>query len=53
MKTDPVDTVSFSRRPSPGEIKFGYGSRHFVYVTEEEAKNRKFITINGKRYSRD
>jgi hypothetical protein len=53
MKADPVDTVGFSRRSSPDEIKFGYGSRRFVYVTEEEAKDRKFITINGKRYSRD
>jgi hypothetical protein len=44
-------TVEVSRPPTPGEIRFGYGCRHYATVPAEMVKGRRYITINGNRYT--
>jgi hypothetical protein len=44
-------TVEVSRPPTPAEIRFGYGCRHCATVPAEMVKGRRYITINGNRYT--
>jgi hypothetical protein len=44
-------TVEVSRPPTPGEIRFGYGCRHYATVPAETVQGRRYITINGNRYT--
>jgi hypothetical protein len=44
-------TVEVSREPTPGEIRFGYGCRHYATVPAEMVAGRRYITINGNRYT--
>jgi hypothetical protein len=49
--SQPRRTVEVSRPPTPGEIRFGYGCRHYATVPAEMVKGRRYITINGNRYT--
>jgi hypothetical protein len=44
-------TIEVSRPPTPGEIRFGYGCRHYATVPAEMVTGRRYITINGHRYT--
>lgn len=57
---DDVETITYHRPPTQGEIKFGYGATHYAEFTIEECchkgtripKNWLVSELDGLRYYR-
>ena len=49
--TPPAGYTTVSREPTIDEIRSGYGCRHYRFVRIEEVVGRRFITIEGLRWT--
>jgi hypothetical protein len=49
--TQKEPVVPCHREPTLEEIKFGHGCTHFIEVPAQLVRNRKFIKVDGLRYT--
>ena len=49
--TPPAGYTTVSREPTIDEIRSGYGCRHYQFVRYADVVGKRFITIEGLRWT--